>query len=294
MSGRQVRQPRTGEYGESLLSGPPMTTDELAPDYSDIEGDGTRSRRRSGTEDSEQPPRNGGRSTRSAFKPAVNGSSNLRKRKHIDTYNSIDEMSDEESGASADEWDSDKNEDEDERMPDVHNDDEDDDMSEADEESEDEDQEPRSLILRLKVPSVALSHISNGTTTPQSAASPALGATEAGVRDLDLTSNEPGSLGSLQPDGERPRQQPGSSPTGPSAYPTPTSSSFLPPDHKIVAPAPIVQPVTYPGFVTKADDTAPSNGFHKIERHSAELEKQPQSLFFQNHHAHPSAGAAWP
>lgn len=270
-----------------------MTTDELAPGYSDTEGDGVRSRGRSGTEDSEQPPRGGGRATRSAFKPSVNGSSNLRKRKHIDTYNSIDEMSDEESGASGDEWDSDKNEAEDEPMPDVHNDEDDDDMSEADEESEDEDREPRSLILRLKVPSAALSNISNGTTTPQSAASPALGAAEAGVSELAL--DESGSLGTLRADGDRRQQHPGSSPMGPSAYPTPTSSSFIPSDHKIVAPAsaPIVQPVTYPGFATKADEPALSNGVHKTEGHTEDLEQRPQSLFFQNNHAHPSAGAAW-
>lgn len=214
-----------------------MTTDELAPGYSDIDDEGARSRGRSGTEDPEQPVRSGGRATRSAFKPAPNGSSNPRKRKHIDTYNSIDEMSDEEeTGASGDEWDSDKNEAEDEHMPDVGKDDEDDDMSEADEQSEDEDQEPRSLILRLKVPSAALSNLSNGTTTPQSRASPNLGAVQDESRDSKPVIDNTSGMGTLRADGDG-SQHPGSSPMGPSAYPTPTSSSFLPPDHKIVASA---------------------------------------------------------
>lgn len=146
-SGRQIKQPRQGEYGESLLKTNVMNTDELGPDYSD---DVDRDRSvRSGTADSE-PPRAGGRATRNAGRPAVNGVGNSGKRKHIDGYNDIDEMSDEEDAAdSADEWNSDKNEDDrDEEMKDA---------DDADSESNDSEDDAtasgasRSLVVKLKV-----------------------------------------------------------------------------------------------------------------------------------------------
>lgn len=289
-----MRQPRTGEYGESLLSGPPITTDELAPGYSDAEG--ATSRARSGTEDSEQPVRGGGRATRSAGRSNGNSVSNPRKRKHIDTYNSIDEMSDEaETDASGDEWDSDKNDAEDEHMPDA-NDDDDDEMSEADEESELEDQEPQSLILKLKIPSAALSRFENGTSTPRSEASHVDEAAEAGAPKYEAPDQGATSGLAFRSNAEAAtQQQPGSSPMGSSAYPTPTSSSFLPTEQKVaVAPAPSVQPATYPSFGTQVVNQGLANGVHKIEYRSYDSEKAPQSLFFHGHpHSH-NAGSGWP
>ncbi|WPH00692.1 Hypothetical protein R9X50_00352200 [Acrodontium crateriforme] len=130
-SGRQVKRPRTGEYGESLLSNV-VGTDELAPDYED----GTRE----GYDESD-PVR--GRSTRSGGRPT---------RKHVGEYNDIDNLSDE--GDAADGWDSDKNDDEDD----------DDDMPEADADDEtgepgddDEDEDPQSMVIKLKVSPKALS-----------------------------------------------------------------------------------------------------------------------------------------
>lgn len=160
-SGRQIKQPRTGEYGESLLSGNVMNADELGPDYDDNSRAG-----REGSDETD-PIRAGGRATRSgAARPTANGS-NLKKRKHIDGYNSIDEMSGEDD-VSGDDWDSDKNE-EDEHMPDAPEDSDADDASEADDESdEDDDTGPQSLIvtLKLKNKSLATDHKETPPTSP--------------------------------------------------------------------------------------------------------------------------------
>ena len=234
-SGRQIRQPRTGDYGEGLLSGAATAMEDLGPE--DSEGVA-----RSGTEDSDQPVNRGGRPMRSAARPAINGADGSRKRKHIETYNGIDEWSDEEV---ADDWDSDKNETEDERMPDA-DDEQEDDMSEADEESEDEAEELPQLIVTLKVSPKVLSRlqspaiatpIENGASTPPP--TNADDATKAGAPKCDQP--EPDTATTMVVDKvESPQpQQQWSSPTGPSAYPTPTSSSFLPPAQKpAMAPVP--------------------------------------------------------
>lgn len=126
-----------------------MSTDELAADF---EGDDINSR--AGSDDSE-PVRDGSRATRSGgVRPSR--STNLRQRKHIDGYNDIDEMSNEDDASgSGDEWDSDKNDDEDEHMPDA-----DDEISEPSDQMEDDDfvQRPPagSLVVRLKMPKYAL------------------------------------------------------------------------------------------------------------------------------------------
>lgn len=61
----------------------------------------------------------------SGRRPLVVGGVNPRKRKHIEGYNSIDEMSeeDEDAGSGDDEWDSDKNDAADEAMPDAEDED---------------------------------------------------------------------------------------------------------------------------------------------------------------------------
>lgn len=147
-SGRQIKQPRVGEYGESLLSGNVMNADELGTDFDNSSRGG-----REGSDETD-PIRAGGRTTRNRGARLPTNGSNLRKRKHIDGYNSIDEMS-EEDGASGDDWDSDKN-DEDEHMPDAA------DVSDAQEASEDEDDSEddgdasRSLIVTLKLKKTSL------------------------------------------------------------------------------------------------------------------------------------------
>lgn len=257
-SGRQVRQPRTGDYGESLLSGAAMNADDMG----DSEAAG-----RSGTEDSEQPITRGGRAMRAAARPALNGLDGSRKRKHIDTYNGIDEWSDEEE---ADDWDSEKNETEDERMPDA-DDEEEDAMSEADEGSEDEDDEPRHLVVRLKLSPQALSRLqTSGLATPveNGAASPPDDSTAAGAPKCEQPEQR-------MPVEVAPAQQQWSSPTGPSAYPTPTSSSFLPPDSKIaVAPLPSIteqQPLS----TAPAANGIPALSAAKSETAAPESETKP-------------------
>jgi len=147
-SGRPSRQPRRGDYGESLLSHElDNTTDELSPDYKGgVVADGD--------EEDSEPVRSGGRVMRSSGRrPLVVGGVNPRKRKHIEGYNSIDEMSeeDEDAGSGDDEWDSDKNDAADEAMPDA----EDEDDNETAESDGDGDG-PESLVVRLRVPPKAL------------------------------------------------------------------------------------------------------------------------------------------
>lgn len=127
-SGRQVRSRAAGMYGESLLSG--QTTEGASP----ATGDYVRS---DGSEEPQQPTH--GRSTR-ASNTQVNGWP--KGRKHIETYNSLDEMDDEDDATS---WDGgDEDEDEPEQMD---LDDEDD----SRDNSSDEDEGPRSLVVRLKI-----------------------------------------------------------------------------------------------------------------------------------------------
>lgn len=204
-SGRQIRAPKTGEYGEGLLSREANGTDELAPEYAS----------RAGTEDSsEQPVRGGGRATRNGGRHVVNGV-NPRKRRRIDGYNDNDAMS-EEDDASGGEWDSDRNEaeDEDRAMPDA------DDEDEA-ESGSSEDEESQSLVVKLKVPSKSPAPpgvkdeeavVANGASTP-----------------MDVEDAKPGAVnvnGVPAADGLSAIQS-GSSPAGPSSeYPTPSSSSL--------------------------------------------------------------------
>lgn len=277
-----------------------MTADELAPGYSDAEGATSRGGR-SGTEDSEQPVRPGGRATRGASRPSRD-EVNLRKRKykHIDSYNSIDDMSGEEdSGASADDWDSDKNEVEHEPMPDLNDDDE---MSEADEESEAEDEEPPSLLLKLKVPSTALARFDIRKATLESAGSPLIKHAQEGANEDDVSDAYSNIAPASNHDALHPQEQQQvatSSPMGPSAYPTPTSSSFLAPDRKIPVLPPAetvshIQTAPYGVDAKQSSNPIPMNGVHKTALTPHADESRPHTLLFQNHHAHPSAGSAWP
>lgn len=245
-SGRQINKPRTGGYGESLLSNAPENaTDELAPEYNDAE---------SHEEDSE-PVRNGGRPTRSAARPPTNGDSNPRKRKHLDGYNDIDGMSEEEDAApSGDEWNSDQNEADDTEMPDV--DDEPDAASDDDDEEEVsevdvDDHEPQSLVIKLKLspqtvkcdgpPTVKPE--TNGGSAPTTAdkgystdEAQALAGAAAGEQSAKALANGL-TNGHLNAHPTASQQASDStSPTAASAYPTPASTSFPTADAKPTLP----------------------------------------------------------
>ncbi|KAM3417264.1 hypothetical protein BST61_g5521 [Cercospora zeina] len=140
-SGRQIKQPQRGEYGESLLRTNVVSTDELGPDY-----DTEALSQRAGTDDSD-PVKPNGRPSR-GNRNVNYAVTNPRKRKHIDGYKDIDEMSDEDDAApSGDEWNSDQNEDEDM-----------DDAPDADSEHSEVDGDDvgdvstRSLVVKLKLP----------------------------------------------------------------------------------------------------------------------------------------------
>ena len=273
-SGRQSRQPRTGDYGETLLSGAPISMDELAPEHSDA--DGVTPRGGSGTEDSEQPVRGGGRAMRSGGRQAVNGVGNPRKRKHIDTYNDIDEMSGEEDAdASGEEWDSDENDADDDKIPDA--DDEDDQMSDADDESEIEDVEPQSLVVKLKVPPKGLlddRRLENGTPSLPNAVDDSTQAGPPKCPPSEGVSTKPVAP-AIKAEVPQQQQRLASSPTGPSAYPTPTSSSFLPPEQKpTVAAVP-----THPALLPHAGNPGFTNGMTaKMEHNTDGTKAMPQTL----------------
>jgi hypothetical protein len=130
-SGRQVRARVGGLYGETLHSGQ-TSTGRTSPATENYER----------SEASEEPPVvPGGRSTRSSGRTGVNGWS--KGGPHIEGYNSVDEMDDEdEATSSGAEW---EGGDEDEP------DDMDDDMDEDDEyEDRFEEDEPQSLIVKLR------------------------------------------------------------------------------------------------------------------------------------------------
>ena len=130
-SGRQVRARVGGLYGETLHSGQ-TSTGRTSPATENYER----------SEASEEPPvAPGGRSTRSSGRAGVNGWA--RGGQHIEGYNSVDEMDDEdEATSSGAEW---EGGDEDEP------DDMDDNMDEEDEDDDHfEEVEPQSLIVKLR------------------------------------------------------------------------------------------------------------------------------------------------
>ena len=167
----------------------------------------------------------------------MNGAVNPRKRKHIDGYNEIDAMSDEDDADQSEEgWDSDKNDgDDDDNVPGA--DDDDVEMSEDGIEADDEDDELNSLVVKLKVPSSALTPRS-GPGTPNVIDD----ATQAVAVKSERGEMITGYLSAPALAAEASQvQQPTSSPVAPSAYPTPTSSSFQQaPEQKPVLTAPPV------------------------------------------------------
>lgn len=273
-SGRQIRQPRQGEYGESLLRnsiGVDGGTDELAPEFEG--GD-------DGGDDESEPPTTLGRATRGAGRSAAatNGASNPKKRKHIDGYNDIDAMSEEEddAGASGDDWDSDKN-DADEEMPEA--DDADEEPSE-DEEEDEEDDEPRSRIVKLKVsPDAMLKSHHHASVKAETNGEHGYGAdvlerkpgaysgddahASAGAAEREPTPSAlPNGLSNGYAKAQPAPNQPsvGSSPPGASAYPTPASASFPAQEaNHAVAPAPSTQQ-----SFEQRQEQAPGMGMHQV------------------------------
>lgn len=249
-SGRPSRQPRRGDYGESLLSHElDNTTDELSPDYKGgIVADGD--------EDDSEPVRSGGRAMRSSGRqPLAIGGSNSRKRKHIDGYNSIDEMSDEEdAGSEDDEWDSENNDVEDEAMPDAEDEDDNEMTGTGEDDDGNGDDESDTLVVRLRVPPKALiSSVHNtvngetlenggvleptqmvGTSVVHDSSQAVAGASNAdGITDLPKANGFAHGYSAVQqqPKISQPLHHP-TSPSATSAYPTPSSSSFLTTDTK--------------------------------------------------------------
>jgi hypothetical protein len=127
-SGRQVRSRATGLYGETLLSGQ-ATAEAASPATGDYER----------SDASGDQASTNGRATRAAKEFSNSGG---RGRKHIETYNSVDEMDDEDDATSSGgEWDG---EDEDEKADQMDVD------EDEEEESESEDGEPKTLVVRLR------------------------------------------------------------------------------------------------------------------------------------------------
>lgn len=123
-SGRQVRSRVGGMYGESLLSGHADTDGASATEnYSDA---------------SEQP----GRPTRASRRGEPNGRS--KPRKHIEGYNSLDELDEEDDAmSSGHDWDAGDEDEVDDNLVDE-------DEDEMSDDSEDEGMEPKSLIVTLR------------------------------------------------------------------------------------------------------------------------------------------------
>ncbi|TKA78597.1 hypothetical protein B0A55_03887 [Friedmanniomyces simplex] len=221
LSGRQSRQPRTGQYGESLLR------NSLGVDGTDELAMGS-----SGEEGGSEPPTTLGRATRSAGKPAVSGATNPRKRKHIDGYNDIDDMSAEDDAAPSgeDDWDSDRNDVEDEPVPDADEPDEEPSEAEVDDEIEDE---PKSFVVKLKVSPAsrrksddsyrAKAEVPRDTTDVDDAALTSAGATKIEPQHQMANGIPNGHAGTNLAPGRHLAATP---PSGVSAYPTPASTSF--------------------------------------------------------------------
>lgn len=131
-SGRQVKSRMGGMYGERLLSS-----------HADIDG---ASATETYSDASEQP----GRPTRASRRAEPNGRG--KPRKHIEGYNSLDELDDEDDAmSSGHDWDAGDEDDVDDNLID----DDDDEMSDG---SEDEDLEPKSLVITLRYRKPEIAH----------------------------------------------------------------------------------------------------------------------------------------
>lgn len=133
-------------------------------------------------------------------------------------------------------------------MPDADDEDEGDDSA-----NEGDDEEPQSLVVKLKVPSKspAPPEVKNEDTAMTNGTATSVGGEQT---KPGAASGEAGAASTAN----NLSAQPGSSPTGPSGYPTPTSTSFLSTEQKtVLASAPAVQPAQQ-STATDAEHLAPS------------------------------------
>lgn len=182
LSGRQVRSRVGGAYGESILSG----THAPAENHGDVEL----------SEESEEVasrPRRAGASTR--------GRDEVSKRKHIEGYNSVDEMDDDDEDDASEQDYGDEEEDDDQvsLASDIEESEEDTDQNE---DIEDDDQEKKSLIVKLpiKTPTPEKKTTIKLHFSPQSKSKVD---TEARRSDVSSSSNS-----SMEANGEEKLQQP--------------------------------------------------------------------------------------
>ena len=232
-SGRQVRSRATGLYGETLLSGQ-VTTEGASPATGEYErSDG------SGEEASANS-----RATRAA-KNTSNGRG--RGRKHIETYNSVDEMDDEDDATtSGGEWDGG---DDDEKVDQMDVD------EDEDEEPESEDGEPKTLVVRLRYGKGSV----NPTVRVTAAEAP------------ELPPSGPGAHASLPPG---PSAPPTAAPVEPTVTPPQDTSSIVSKGSIVHQERPVVvsnskepsppgnadtQPKTWPAFAPTPPYIAPGD-----------------------------------
>ena len=135
-SGRQVRPPTSGRYGEGIAStnhhGDELGSVPTGEMASDADGDNQQTRTRSG------------RASGQAARPNAD-----RKRTHIDGYNALDEMEVESDAVSSENsWDGGGDDDE---VADNATEDDDDEMSDEEDAEEAQDPSPKSLVVALRV-----------------------------------------------------------------------------------------------------------------------------------------------
>ena len=158
-SGRHVKSRATGMYGESLLSG--QHTDAPSPATGDYA--------QSNASDEQH-----GRPSRGNAKAATNGWRSGRK--HIETYNSVDEMDDEDEVTS---WDGGEDDD-DEPEPMVLDDDEAESTNGSSEE-----EEPRSLIVHLRYPKGTIIPSDQAVSQPNEPSQPLDAAVKDGQKEAE-------------------------------------------------------------------------------------------------------------
>ena len=136
-SGRQVRLPPSGRYGETIAATNHHDDAPASVPNGEVAGDAQ--------EDGHQTRTRSGRASGQSSRPNA-----YQKRTHIDGYNALDEM-DVESDAVSSENSWDGGGDDDNDVDDNVTEDEDDEMSVGEDVEEDKEQPPKSLVVALRV-----------------------------------------------------------------------------------------------------------------------------------------------
>lgn len=260
-SGRHVRARVGGLYGETLHSGQQTSTGRPSPGTDEYER----------SEVSEEPPiAPGSRSTRTSGRTAVNGWT--KGRKHIEGYNSLDEMDDEDDASSSGaEWDGG-----DEDEPGDPDNDMDVDDSEEDD-FEDEEEEPQSLIVTLHyrkpvstdtIPKITetqlLQHaLAGSTTTPSIKVEPPVSNSQQNFAPAGPQRNGGIAASSHVPqivttNGPSPEHHP--SPQSEMYQPPgfrPSTLPYSPPKPTVMPMVPVAQTLPYPTPASSATTTNP-------------------------------------